>query len=187
MKDPKDVVPSEEDADRQLRILKSLAELSSEGLLHEMLSVLVNGLHEGLGMDRVLFCALESGDRIRARFAVGDEEFARAFGFTLRRQMADSLSRAMEQGGFVESLPSDASRRTVILPDSLANLRGVPFLFGVMQLGGKTVGAIYADRGISGRNLTESVVEGFRHLVRQANLLMVKAAAVRNPASSGSV
>jgi hypothetical protein len=93
----------------------------------------------------------------------------------------------MEQGGFVESLPSDASRRAVILPDALApTLRGVSFLFGVLQLGGKTIGAIYADREISGRGVSESVVEGFRHLVRQANLLMAKAAAVRNPASSAT-
>lgn len=175
----------EESADRQLEILKSLAALSSEGHLEEMLTVLVGGLHEGLGMDRVVFCAIEPGDRIQGRFGVGDEEFTRNFGFTLRRQMADSLSRAMEHGGFVESLPADASRRSVILPDALApRLRGVPFLFGVLQLGGKTVGAVYADRENTGRSLSESVVEGFRHLVRQANLLMVRAAAVRGPASS---
>ena len=178
---------SDENADRQLQVLKSLAELASEGRLEEMLSVLVNGLHEGLGMDRVLFCTVQPGDRIQGRFGVGDEEFTKTFGFTLRRQMADSLSRAMEQGGFVESLPSDASRRAVILPDALApTLRGVSFLFGVLQLGGKTIGAIYADREISGRGVSESVVEGFRHLVRQANLLMAKAAAVRNPASSAT-
>ena len=183
--EPKSGSGLEESADRQLEILKSLGNLSSEGRLDEMLSVLVKGLHEGLGMDRVVFCAVEPGDQIQGRFGLGDEEFAKAFRFTLRRQMADSLSRAMEQGGFVESIPTDATRRPVILPDSLGPiLRGVPFLFGVLQLGGKTVWAVYADRESTGRSIPESVVEGFRHLVRQANLLMVRASAVRGPAST---
>jgi HD-like signal output (HDOD) protein len=183
--EPETVAGLEENADRQLRILRVLAELSTEGRADEMLKVLVDGIHEGLGMDRVVFCALEPGDRIRGRFGVGDDEFAKVFGFTLRRQMADSLSRAVEQGGFVESIPADPTRRAVILPDVLSPiLRGVPFLFGVLQLGGKTVGAIYADRENTGRELTDSVVDGFRHLVRQANFLMAKALAVRGPSSS---
>jgi HD-like signal output (HDOD) protein len=177
----------EESADRQLESLKSLAALSSEGRLDEMLAVLVSGLHEGLGMDRVVLCGIEPGDRIQGRMGAPDDEFASTFRFTLRRQMSDSLSRAMEQGGFVESFPSDATRRPVILPDSLAaSLRGVPFLFGVLQMGGRTMGAVYADRATSGRALSESVVEGFRHLVRQANLLMGRAAANRGSGSTFS-
>lgn len=179
-----DLVGLEENTDLQLDILKSLAALSFEGRLNEMLSTLVEGLHDGLGLDRVVFCTAMPGDLIQGRFGVGDEEFAKTFRFTLRRQMADSLTRAVEQGGFVESIPSDASRRAVILPDSLASsLHGIPFLFGVLQLGGKTVGAVYADRAVTGRDLPESVVEGFRHLVCQANLLMARAAANR---ASGS-
>jgi hypothetical protein len=177
----------EESVARQLEILQSLTTLSGEGRLEEMLSVLVRGLHDGLGMDRVVFCTVEPADRIQGRLGAPDEEFAKTFHFTLRRQMADSLSRAMEQGGFVESMPSDATRRPVVLPDSLAaSLRDVPFLFGVLQLGGRTMGAVYADRTTTGRPLSESVVEGFRHLVRQANLLMGRAAANRGTGSTFS-
>jgi len=135
-------------------------------------------------LDRVVFCSLEAGDQVVGKVGAGDPEFANRFQFTLRRQMADSLSRALEHGGFVENVLSDPSRRPAILPESLGNLRGTPFLFGVLQLGGRTLGAVYADRGPSGRDLSDSVVEGFRHLVQQANLLMARSATIRSGVAS---
>ena len=174
----------DENPDRQLECLRSLTALALEGSLPEMFSALVGGLHEGVGLDRVVFCGMEAGDQVQGKLGAGDPEFANRFRFTLRRQMADSLSRALEHGGFVENVLSDPSRRPAILPESLGNLRGTPFLFGVLQLGGRTLGAVYADRGTSGRELSDSVVEGFRHLVQQANFLMARSAKMRSGVAS---
>jgi HD-like signal output (HDOD) protein len=169
----------DENPDRQLECLRSMTALALEGRMSEMFSALVGGLHDGVGLDRVVFCGMEAGDQVQGKSGAGDPEFVHRFRFTLRRQMADSLSRALEQGGFVENVLSDPSRRPAILPESLGNLRGTPFLFGVLQLGGRTLGAVYADRGSSGRILSDSVVEGFRHMVQQANFLMVRSATIR--------
>jgi hypothetical protein len=174
----------DENPDIQLECLRSLTALALEGSLSEMFSALVRGLHDGVGLDRVVFCSMEAGDQVQGKLGAGDPEFADRFRFTLRRQMADSLSRALEQGGFVENVLSDPSRRPGILPESLGSLRGTPFLFGVLQLGGRTLGAIYADRGTSGRVLSDSAVEGFRHLVQQANFLMARSATIRSGVAS---
>ncbi|HXP90483.1 MAG TPA: HDOD domain-containing protein [Fibrobacteria bacterium] len=179
-----DATGPDENPDRQLECLRALSALALEGGLPEIFSALVEGLHDGVGLDRVVFCGMEAGDRVVGQVGAGDPEFANRFQFTLRRQMADSLSRALEHGGFVENVLSDPSRRPAILPESLGNLRGTPFLFGVLQLGGRTLGAVYADRGTSGRDLTDSVVEGFRHLVQQANLLMARSATIRSGVAS---
>jgi HD-like signal output (HDOD) protein len=176
----------EENPDRQLECLRSLTALSLEGRLPELCLALVRGIHEGVGLDRVVFCGVEAGDQVIGKLGAGDPEFANRFRFTLRRQMADSLSRALEQGGFVENVLSDPLRRPAILPESLGSLRGTSFLFGVLQIGGRTLGAIYADRGTSGRLLTESVVEGFRHLVQQANFLVARSVVLRSGSATAN-
>jgi len=129
-------------------------------------------------MDRTVFCVLGGADQVEGRTG-SPQEFVRGFRFTLRRQMADSMSRALEQGGLVINT-LEPGTRPATLPDSLApTLRGVPFLFGTLQMGARTLGAVYCDRGLSSRPLLPSGVDGFRHLIQQANITLAQVTASR--------
>ncbi len=193
MGDPDAVVPGKKAANAGkinsavlLSCLQELAKLAGAGHLSPMFQAVQKGLHEGLGFDRVVFATLVPGtDQVQGRSGSGltGNITLDRFKFTIRRQMADSLSRAMEQGSFVENV-RDPMKRPAVIPDTL-NLfvNGAPFLFGPVQLGGRVVGAFYCDNLTSGKDFSAEMIEGFRHLIEQLNLLLTQAAVAKAAAA----
>ncbi len=170
-----------------LGCLRDLTKLATAGHLSVMFQVVLKGIQEGLGFDRAVFAAMVPGtEQVQGRTAVGliPPANVESFKFTIRRQMADSMSRSMEQGLVIENL-KDPTKRGAVVPDSLLNfVKGVPFLFSPVQLNGRVVGCYYCDCLNTGREISPSMVEGFTHLIQQMNALLTRAAVAKATAST---
>ncbi|MBK9576653.1 MAG: HDOD domain-containing protein [Fibrobacterota bacterium] len=164
-----------------LDCLKRLSQAAQEGRMPELFPLILESLHKGMGFERVLFATLAPGDQVVGRIGSGWEnpEEVQGFRFLLRRQMADSLSRAIEVGGVVEYVIGDPAVRSIRVPEELAMLKSRSFLFGVLQVGGRSLGAVFTDRGKSGAAFPETMRDAFRHMIQQGNLLLGQAMAVR--------
>lgn len=165
-----------------LACFRDLTKLASAGQLSPMFQVALKGIHEGIGVDRVVFATMVPGtEQVQGRSALGlfGNVTAESFKFTIRRQMADSMSRAMEQGIVIENL-KDPTKRGAVVPDTLINfVKGAAFLFAPVQLNGRVVGAYYCDCQITGKEFSPSMVAGFSHLIQQLNLLLTQAATAK--------
>jgi len=175
------------DSDALLGCFRDLTKLSMAGQISPMFQVILKGLQDGLGVERGVFATIVPGtDQVQGRsgFGLGEKARVEHFKFTIRRQMADSLSRAMEQGTLVENI-RDPMKRPAVVPDTLhAFVKGTQFLFAPIQMNGRVVGAYYCDNLTSAKEFPPDTVEGFRHLMAQLNLLLTQAASVK--ASSGA-
>jgi len=147
--------------------LQGLAEVAVVTDLHRLPAIVLDGLHIGLGMDRALFAVyLPATGEIRCRHAVGEgaDSLMQNWRFTMRLQMADSLSRAMERNLPLAFDPLSKDRLPS-LPETLDSfLGGVAFLFLPVRVQGRLMGAFCADRGPSRRSLDAAAQEGFRIL-----------------------
>ncbi|MBK8801990.1 MAG: HDOD domain-containing protein [Fibrobacteres bacterium] len=176
-----EALPGQEDPLVCLNCLKKLSQAAQEGRMPEIFPLILESLHRGMGFERALFATMAGGDQVVGRIGLGWENPAevQGFRFLLRRQMADSLSRAIEAGGVVEYVLGDPAARAIRIPEELAMLKSRSFLFGVLQVGGRSLGAVFVDRGKPAVAFPETMREAFRHMIQQGNLLLGQAMAVR--------
>lgn len=161
----------------QLRILRELS-LSADkrSNMNFILEMTMEGIYRGIGFDRALF-ALVSPDRkaLFAKFALGkgNESLTRDFRFSLTLDPDNIFFQVLErqQDLWVDTKASPAHRRLVT--PSITGVLGIkPFFCGAIRVGDKSIGIIYADRALSGRNLDDNSFESFCHFVGQAGLLI---------------
>lgn len=162
-----------------LRDLSALAR-SKKGDANMVLSILLEGIYRGIGMDRVLF-ALLTPDRakLNGKFALGwederditkfqigaDDARLNIFGYVLktRRQI------------WVTEDPGDDI--LLLLTKEISNQLGSgPFLIMPVCIKGKPIGVIYADRNLSGRDLDEESSDSFDFMGQQANACLTSLA-----------
>lgn len=161
----------------QLQVLRELTSLTQQHSdFNVVMEMILEGVHRGIGMDRVLF-ALMTPDRasLRAKYVLGDQDGAlrQAFHFDLKKRSAELLSHCM---GSQESLwvdrqnPPEISRR---LSDELTEQLGSrTFFLAPIMVRGKVIGLFYADRLPSQRELDTEAFDSFTHFTQQANLVL---------------
>lgn len=161
----------------QLRILRELSQsLDKQTSLNFILEMVMEGIYRGVGFDRALF-ALSSPDRkaLFAKFALGkgSETLSRDFRFSLVLDPDNIFFQILEkkQDLWVDTQASPSHRRFVT-PGVTGVLGNKPFFCGAIRVGDKSIGIIYADRAISGRNLDDNSFESFRHFVDQACMIL---------------
>lgn len=163
------------DPARELRILRELAgTLEGQPDVNLVFGMVLEGLHRGVGLDRVLLALLSPDrQRLQTRSLLGrDAEALRG---------AFDLDRAANPGALVSRVLD--TRRGLWLCDSdEARRLGIPgpILDPVIQAGGglmmtlaapgRPIGLIYADRHPSHRPLDADTFAGFVHFCHQANL-----------------
>lgn len=176
-----EALPGQENPAICLECMRKLSSAAKEGRMAEVFPLILESLHRGMGFERVLFAAMAPGEQVVGRIGLGWDNPAEVegFRFLLRRQMADSLSRAMESGSIVEYVIGDPAIRGLRLPEELSMLKARSFLFGVLQVGGRSLGAVFADRGKSGGAFPDSMREAFRHMLQHGNMILGQAMVVR--------
>ncbi|GEM_PF-1008384 len=164
-----------------LECMKKLSRAAQEGRMTDIFPLILESLHQGMGFERVLFAAMSPGDQVVGRIGMGWENPSEVegFRFLMRRQMADSLSRAMETGGIVEYVIGDPAIRSIRIPEELSMLKARSFLFGVLRVSGRSLGAVFADRGKGGGAFPETMREAFRHMMQHGNLILGQSFAAR--------
>ncbi len=138
--------------------------------LHEMMMLALSGLHEGVGLGRVLF-ALLSPDRshLRARLWVGVEPGSPLAGFELPVVPPHLFSRLLERPQAVWLRPGEQPALDALLTEPLAALvGGQPFFAMSLFVRDRPVGILYADQSGHQDALDTERYALFRQLGRRA-------------------
>jgi HD-like signal output (HDOD) protein len=133
---------------------------------HTILETAINGLHVGLGLQRVLFAILTpEKDALRVRYAVGVTDDSRFKGCPLSLAPPHILTRLMEKPQALWLHEGNADNLWRYVPQALRDLIKVKTFFTMSVFAnGKPVGMFYADRAVSGEALDRAGFIGFKSI-----------------------
>jgi len=160
----------------QLYSLRDLSTLVTSGRadVNMVLSIVLEGIYRGIGMDRVLFVLL-TPDRLhlKGKYGLGwtDEGCIESFSIGADSEMQNIFSYLLvyRKPVWVTEKPDNVIKP--LLTEELSNLTGSgPFFAMPVAIKGKPIGVIYADRSLSGRDLDEESFESFAFFGQQANM-----------------
>lgn len=160
------------DFELQLSILRELSAMLNERVdINALISMVLEGIYRGLGMDRAWFALLSpTSHSLTVKYALGAgrEELKGTHlvepGGRKRNIFTDTLQQG--QARWVKG-GADTGELPKAVRQSLGN--GDFFIMPV-SVGGVPKGLIYADRSHSGRPLDDQSYMGFRHFGEQAAL-----------------
>lgn len=138
--------------------------------LHDMMSLVMKGMHEGIGLDRVVF-ALMTPDRsaVRVKYVMGAEPVSPLRQFSFSMETANLFARLMGkvQGIWVSS--GNRGQLGILIDEEiLAMTEGQDFFAMSVYVREKPVGLFYADKKDSGEPLNEKGYQEFKNLTLQA-------------------
>ncbi len=156
----------------QLNTLQSIAaHLEGEVDLHTLVTLVLEGLRDGLGFDRCYF-ALLSRDR-------GELLMKQALGcrvdtpLTLRDEPGEKnlFTVVLASRKAVHVSPGNRQSLAAVLPERLAGwISASPFVVMPVVVHERALGVLYADNEPSGRAIEEEAFAGFRHFGQQIAL-----------------
>lgn len=147
--------------------------------LNQMLALVLKGLHQGLGLSRVVFAMVTpDGQRVKSRFTlgVGAQEALRHFEFPLHSK--DLFGHLMTKMQGVWMNPDNRAGLWPMVRPELKQMFGEGEFFAMsLFVGERPFGLIYADRGRTGCRLDGATYNDFKRLCLQAvrGLAKVKA------------
>ena len=166
----------EPDRELQLDILRELTQLLSDdqpktSLLLEMA---LEGVYRGVGMDRALVALLNPERTIvRAKYTLGwdRQQQAQLFHFRLATPPRSLIDYVVERNTTLwVTQPPDPALVSLMTPD-LEQLTGdTPFFILPIELHGRVIGLLYADRRPSRRPLDRESFNGFQLFGQQIRL-----------------
>ena len=165
------------DSDQQLLILRELTRLTAQsGQLNIVMETVLDGLHNGVGLDRALF-ALVTPDRqsLSSKYALGDNNgiLNRKFSFNLANPYANILKLCMKKQQPLWLNPDSDTVLTEKLSDKLIEITGTQhFFIAPIIVSNKTIGLYYADRQPSKRPLDQESFDNFQFFTQQSNLVL---------------
>jgi len=168
---PKKALPGHPDAARQAQALEELAACAANGAdINALLQVAMDGVHEGIGMDRTI-AALLSPDRASLQTRLwrgnGGREWSTAFRFDVPegRNILRECVTGFAHARYDAAAPGTLHR---LVPRELRRFAdGRDFLLAPIAVGGRAIGVLYADRSPSGRAIGEEDFAAFRRLSQQ--------------------
>lgn len=139
--------------------------------LHDMMALVLKGMHEGIGLNRVVF-ALITADRsaMKAKFVVGAEPDSPLRQFQIDMTARHLFSRVMEK---VQGIWLNASNQNALepmIPSGIRLLIGQGEFFAMsVFLHGKPIGLFYADSRHDGGELDDRRYIEFKQLCLRAS------------------
>ena len=160
----------------QLKILRELSALLIERKpdYNLFLSVAMEGIFRGIGMDRILFALLSKNRRsLEVKYAVGwgpqEEVQGVVFDATLLQQNVFGHILRTRQPLWVQA--DRGEKISKLMTREITGITGgAPFFLMPIVVSGKAIGLIYADRRTSGRDLDEDSFASFQHFCQQTNI-----------------
>ncbi|WP_369601923.1 HDOD domain-containing protein [Hahella sp. SMD15-11] len=167
----------EPDSSLQLKILQDIMQAMSTGMTStELFRHVLDGLHRGVGLERICLALLNpQRTQLAARIVVGEgtETWKTRFVFPYERQRGSFWYDIMQTPGIVWLGHPDHVRLEGAVPPALRALIGPgQGLMGPLVTQGREIGLLYADLRSSGRPLNQAYAGGFRYFVQQANLCL---------------
>lgn len=133
--------------------------------LHDMMTLVLRGMHEGIGLDRIVFTLL-TRDRVhlKAKYVHGAPPASPLQQFEVNLSLPNLFSRLLEKMQGVWFRAANASTLSPLIPPDVRRIIGEgEFLAMSVFVHGKPVGLFYADRK-SGQDLDESSYSEFKKL-----------------------
>ena len=157
----------------QLSILQDLTStLENQPSANTILELILEGLHRGVGLDRVLFALLSPDKtRLKAKFAIGEdnERFIQRFQFSLQEKNLFSETFQSAQAQWIRNSQS-GEQAELISEEMRTALASDAFFISPIIIRDAAIGLFYADRQPSQRPLNADSFSGFRHFTQQACL-----------------
>ena len=160
-----------------IKTLKRLSDHDKEPLLlRDVLALTMEGMHDGLGLNRVMFAMLTPDKgQLKSRRILGsgnDPQFNR---FTVDLNSHNLFVRLLEKP---QSLWLDDNNRAKFFPLIPINihklLRNDSFFVMSLFIRDKPIGIFYADRHTRSCRLDEQSYKYFKHLVTQASMCLAQ-------------
>lgn len=177
----------EPDQKLQLECLRELANVVEERPnINELLSMILEGIHRGIGMDRALFALLTPDKKfIKAKVALGidHDKLMEKFKFNVDPGSGDeNMFAAQMKIKQALIIPADPPEQLQgLLPEYLLEVTGTNgFYSAPIVVNGKSIGLFYADRYPSGRELDYESYDSFKHFAQQASLGLADLTKKRN-------
>jgi HD-like signal output (HDOD) protein len=168
---PEKALPAGPDAARQAQALDDLAACADRGAdINALLQVAMDGVHEGIGMDRTI-AALLSPDRASLQTRLwrgnGGREWSTAFRFEVPegRNILRECVTGLAHSRYDAAAPGTLHR---LVPRELRRFaQGHDFVLAPIAVGSRAIGVLYADRSPSGRAIGEEDFAALRRLSQQ--------------------
>jgi hypothetical protein len=138
--------------------------------LHDMMALVLKGMHEGIGLNRVVF-ALLTADRskVKAKYVLGAEAGSPLRGFEFGMGSAHLYARLMEKMQGVWLNQGNRAKFAPLIPPEIRSLTGDGEFFAMsLFVRDKAVGLFYADRGHGSCALDEHSYQEFKTLCLKA-------------------
>ena len=138
--------------------------------LHDMMALVLKGMHEGIGLNRVVF-ALMTADRgaRKAKYVVGAELDSPLRQFQIDMTTRHLFSRLMEKAQGIWLCESNRNTLEPMIPFGIRQLLGHGEFFAMsVFLHGKPIGLFYADSKHDGGALDEPRYLEFKQLCLRA-------------------
>lgn len=154
-----------------LRVMKSLTQTEESLSLKKVLALTMEGMHEGLGLNRVVFAMLTPDKgQLRARSILGSDNDPLFNRFVIDLESHNLFTRLLEKP---QSLWLDENNRGKffpLIPIGFHKLiRNDSFLVMSLFVRNKPVGIFYADRHTNACRLDAESYKRFKQLVAQAS------------------
>ena len=164
------------DRELQLSILAELSQLLAEEkpAVTLLLEMVLEGIYRGVSMDRTLIALLSTDRRsIRAKQILGwdRQELSQLFHFPVSAPPQHIVDHVIEtRHPLWLKQPATRDVADWITPEIERLTEGSGFFIMPLEIQGKVIGVLYADRHPSRRPLDETSFNGFRLFGQQANL-----------------
>jgi HD-like signal output (HDOD) protein len=164
------------DPNIQLCSLRDLSTLvtAGKGDVNMVLSIVLEGIYRGIGMDRVIF-ALLTPDRqhLKGKYGLGrmDQGYIENFRIGAGLEVMNIFGYVLRNKKPIWVTEKPDFTIKPLLTEELSNLiGGSPFFAMQVAIKGTAIGVICADRNQSGRKLDEESFESFAFFGQQANM-----------------
>jgi len=138
--------------------------------LHDMMGLVLKGMHNGIGLNRVVF-ALLSADRskVKAKYVLGAEAGSPLRNFEFGMNVPHLFARLMERMQGVWFNSTNRAKFEPLMPAEIRALTGDGEFFAMsVFVRDKAVGFFYADRGHGSCALDERSYQEFKQLCLRA-------------------
>jgi HD-like signal output (HDOD) protein len=154
-----------------VRVLKQMAAADETVPLKDIIALALEGMHEGLGLNRVVFAMLTPDKgQLRARRIVGSENDPQFSRFMVDLVSHNLFVRLMEKPQSLWLNSGNRGKFFPLIPIQFHKLiRNDSFFVMSLFVKNKPIGMFYADRHTSSCELDEETYKRFKHVVAQVS------------------
>ncbi|GLS26748.1 HDOD domain-containing protein [Marinibactrum halimedae] len=155
----------------QLNILRELSSSVSELDVNTAFQMVLEGLHRGVGLERVMVCFIQK-DLLFARYVLGEgtSQWREKIRINLNSEQGTLFHYAISRRHPIWLGESGRVENLELYTDVLRSVIGCyPSFMSVVRLGSRDVAVFYADRWDRGGKLDSEQFDNFTHFIQQLN------------------